>query len=437
MYAYIINEMVEFAASGAFGDIGYWFAGRRSAKLKVGTALLTLLLIAISVFSVAAVSPVAQAAGSEAPPFTLTSIDGTNFSLSDYSGKVVVLDLMATWCPVCKDEMKELSQLGQEYSDVVIITISVYPLETADDLRTYKEEHNTDWLFARDTDNVLVKYGAFTLPTIVIIDPQGYISFQKAALVPAKELASEVEKAYSGGIEEPAGPEEPEGQFPTVMGLYVGALFLGLASFFAPCAFPLLPGYISYYLGRYEGGPTLSGSVKAGIAAATGINGMFALIGIAVAVGATAVRSYLEYLKPGVGVFIVLLGLAMVLGKTEIFDRFGGKLSSYSSKLGGRARYSGLFFYGVGYGLASMGCQAPVFIALIFAGLATGGVLEAFMVFLSFSIGMGGMMITVSVIVGTAKMKLLERMRALTPYINRACGVILIIVGAYFLLEFV
>jgi cytochrome c-type biogenesis protein len=427
--------MVGFAASGAFGGMGYWFAGRRSAKLKVGATLfITLLLIAISGFSAAAVSPVAQAAGSEAPPFTLTSIDGTNFSLSDYRGEVVVLDLMATWCPLCKDEMEELSQLGQEYSDVVIMTISVYPLETAEDLRNYKEEHNADWLFARDTENILVKYNAFSLPTIVVIDPQGYISFQKSALVPVEELRSEVERAYSGGIEE---PEEPEETAPTFAGLYVLALLTGLMSFFAPCAFPLLPGYISYYLGRYEGGPTLSGAVKAGIAAATGINVMFALIGAAVALGGVAVKSYLTYFAPGVGFVIVLLGLAMVFGKTEIFDKFGGKLSSYSSKIGGRARYSGLFMYGVGYGLASMGCQAPVFIALIFAGLASGGALEAFMVFVSFSIGMGSMMLAVSVIVGTAKMTILERMRKMTPYINRACGVILIIVGAYFLLEFV
>jgi cytochrome c-type biogenesis protein len=417
-------------------------------QLPRGFALFILSVILISGIVTATIPCVAQAARS-APPFNLTSIDGTDFSLSDYSGKVVVLDLMATWCPVCPNEMPELSKLREEYSDVVIMTISVDPIEPEENLRSFRETYasNADWLFARDTDKVLDKYRAFTLPTIVVIDPQGYISFQRANLVPAEELAAEVEKAYSGVIDESGKQEEPEVTITEVViifvqkilktyGLYGSALLLGFLSFFAPCAFPLLPGYISYYLGRYEGGPTLSGSVKAGIASATGINGLFALIGAAVAVGATAVTSYLEYLKPGVGVFIVLLGLAMVLGKTEIFDRFGGKLSSYSSKLGGRARYSGLFLYGVGYGLASMGCQAPIFIALIFAGLAAGGVLEAFMVFLSFSIGMGCMMITVSVIVGTAKMKLMERMRALTPYINRACGGILIIVGLYFLWEY-
>jgi cytochrome c-type biogenesis protein len=407
-------------------------------QLPRGFALFILSVILISGIVTVTIPFVAHAASS-APPFNLTSIDGTDFSLSDYRGTVVVLDLMATWCPVCPYEMPELSKLREEYSDVVIMTISVDPTEPEENLRSFRETYasNADWLFARDTDKVLVKYRAFTLPTIVVIDPEGYISFQKAGLVPAEELMSEVERAYAGGVGEPEGPEEPEGPPSTIMGLYVLALLTGLLSFFAPCAFPLLPGYISYYLGRYEGGPTLSGSVKAGIASATGINGMFALIGAAVAVGGVAVKPYITYFAPIVGVGIVLLGLSMVFGKAEIFRKFGGVLSSYSSKLGGRARYSGLFLYGVGYGLAAMGCQAPVFIALIFAGLATGGVLEAFMVFLSFSIGMGCMMITVSVIVGTAKMKLLTRLKELIPLINRACGVIIIFVGVYFLLEFV
>jgi cytochrome c-type biogenesis protein len=423
----------------ASGCVAYYFAGRSfaSSKLKWGTVLFILSLIVIGGISAAALSPVAQAAGSEAPSFTLTSIDGLNFSLSEYRGKVVVLDLMATWCPVCQAEMKELVQLRQEKTEVVILTVSVDPLETDDNLRDFKEKYNADWLFARDTDRVLDKYWAFTLPTIVVIDPQGYISFQKAALVSTEELALEVEKAYSGGIEEPEEPEQIGEAVPPIIGLYILALVTGVMSFFAPCAFPLMPGYISYYLGRYEGGLTLRGSVKAGIASATGINGIFALIGAAVAVGGAAVKSYLMYLAPGVGVAIVLLGLVMVFGKTEIFDRFGGILSSYSSKLAGGARYSGLFLYGVGYGLASMGCQAPVFIALIFAGLASGGAVEALLIFLSFSVGMGTTMLSVSVLVGTAKMTILERVRRMVPYINRACGVILIIVGVYFLLEFI
>ena len=434
-------------------------------QLMVGcalTALMVLALIGLSGISAAAFSPVAQAAGSEAPPFNLTSIDGTNFSLSDYRGKVVVLDLIATWCPVCNDEMRELLKLRQEFTDVIIITISVDPTESDETLRSFKGRYHADWILARDTDDVLVKYQSYFVPTIVVIDPQGYISFQTTGFVPADELISEVTRVYPGGVEKPEKPEEPEepteaspspspspaiekpeetGEtgktVPTVISLYLLALVTGLFSFFAPCAFPLLPGYMSYYLGRYKGGTTLKSSVRAGIAAATGINGIFALLGAAVAAGGVAVKSYLSYLAPAVGFVIILLGLAMVSGKTEFFDKFGGLLSSYSSKIGVRSQHSGLFLYGVGYGLASMGCQAPVFIALVFAGLAAGGALKAFLVFLSFSIGMGCMMLTVSILAGTAKMQVLDRMRQLTPYINRVCGVILIVVGAYFLVEFI
>jgi cytochrome c-type biogenesis protein len=416
-------------SSSAFGRSGSWIAVRRFAPF-------ILVLIIIFGSGTDPFPTVAQTACIEAPSFTLTSIDGTNFSLSDFSGKVVVLDLMATWCSACNAEMKELEQLKQEYSDVVIMTISVDPTESDEALRSFRDKHNADWLFARDTDNVWGKYRNLYLPTIVIIDPQGCLSFQKADIVPAEELIAVVTSAYSVGKIEPKKTEEPEGTLLSVTGLYLLALLTGFMSFFAPCAFPLLPGYISYYLGREEGETTLRGSVKAGIAAATGINGIFALVGVAVAVGGVAVKSFVSYLAPVVGFVVILLGLTMVFGKTGLFDRFGGLLSSYSSKIGAKAQHSGLFMYGVGYGLASMGCQAPVFIALIMTGLVSGGALEAFLVFISFSIGMGSMMLIVSVLAGTAKMAILERMKRLTPYISRGCGIILIIVGLYFVLEY-
>jgi cytochrome c biogenesis protein CcdA len=197
-----------------------------------------------------------------------------------------------------------------------------------------------------------------------------------------------------------------------------------------------LPGYFSYYIGRYEEGATLKSALKAGLAAATGINGLFALMGAAVALGASAVSSYLEYLKPGVGVVIVLLGLAMVFSKTGFFTKIEAFFASYSAKLSVRSQQSGLFMYGIGYGLAVMGCQFIPFIGLVLEGLAAGGALQAILVFLLFSLGMGCMMVGVSLLAGTAKRTMLDRLKALMPYINRACGVILLLVGIYFLWGF-
>jgi len=163
-------------------------------------------------------TPTETSAGAiEAPPFTLTSIDGTTFSLSDYSGKVVVLTLVATWCHLCNEEMPELLHLRQEYPDAVIITVSVDPLESEETLIDFKEKYNADWLFARDTDNVFSRYQAYraVTPTIVIITPEGYISFRKAEVVPLEDLMSAVESAYlEEGAATPTVTPEEEPQIP-------------------------------------------------------------------------------------------------------------------------------------------------------------------------------------------------------------------------------
>lgn len=414
---------------------------RRLAVRRLNSAhraTLGLFMLVLLVLAAAASAPVAGAQRPEAPPFSLTSLEGTRFNLSDFRGSVVVLDLMATWCKVCNDEMQELAQLRQARPEVVIITVSVDPTEGEAKLKTFQERYAADWLFALDTDRVWEKYREFYIPVLLVIDPQGCISFRKAGLVPAADLIAEVERAGASVPGEPEVPGEPGEASTTPFGLYALAFLTGLLSFFAPCAFPLLPGYISYYLGRVEGGTTLRSSVKAGVAAASGINGIFALIGVAVALGGVMVKSYLAYLSPAVGVAIIILGLVMLFGPsgTAVFAKFEGLLSSYAAKLGGRSSDSGLMMYGVGYGLAVMGCQAPVFIALVFAGLAAGGAVQAILVFLAFSLGMGCMMVAVSLLAGTAKRTMLDRLKALMPYINRACGLILILVGLYFLREF-
>ena len=64
----------------------------------------------------------------------------------------------------------------------------------------FKETYNADWTFARDTDDVFSKYQGYraATPTIVIITPQGYLSFRKVDVVPLEELKSAVESAAKG-----------------------------------------------------------------------------------------------------------------------------------------------------------------------------------------------------------------------------------------------
>ncbi len=117
--------------------------------------------------------------------FTLTSIDNETFSLSDFEGKVVILDFMATYCEPCKTGMGHLKEVFKNYdeSDVQIISIDVAESETNDMLRDFKDDYGDDWIFAIDTEgDVEDDYSVGSIPQIVIIDQNGDIRFEHVGI---------------------------------------------------------------------------------------------------------------------------------------------------------------------------------------------------------------------------------------------------------------
>lgn len=79
--------------------------------------------------------------GSQAPAFRARTVDGTNQvrSLDDYRGKVVVLNLWATWCPPCIVEMPSFERLRQQIPDtnLVIVAVSIDDVVGADSVRNF------------------------------------------------------------------------------------------------------------------------------------------------------------------------------------------------------------------------------------------------------------------------------------------------------------
>jgi cytochrome c-type biogenesis protein len=201
----------------------------------------------------------------------------------------------------------------------------------------------------------------------------------------------------------------------------------GVGAFFAPCAFALFPGYISYYVTSV--GPGREGvgrSLALGVTCAGGSALFFALTGIAIALVGGAISPYLIATKPVIALAVALLGLVLVADVR--LPAFAVPIGTAGASLPPAVR---LFLYGFGYALASTGCTLPIYVSIIVLPLTSGFAGAALLTFASFASAMALMMLLTSLLVGLAKASLLRRLQASTVWIKRVSGVVLIAAGVY------
>lgn len=116
------------------------------------------------------------------PDFTLPSNTGSDISLSDYNGSIVVLNFWASWCPPCVAEMPEFVALENEFEsrgDVKLLTINLTDgmRETRDDADGFIDKNGYDFTVLYDEQGeVSGMFGISSIPTTVVIDKEGYLS---------------------------------------------------------------------------------------------------------------------------------------------------------------------------------------------------------------------------------------------------------------------
>ena len=432
----------------------------RRARLVPIVALIVVAVVIVvaSVMVLGHVGPFSRNSGataSLAPDFTLTDINGNNFTLSQYrNSAVVVVEFTALSCSECQIVEQSLQSLTTTYNqtgpgNVRIISVFIEPQfgDTIPRLKDYQAKNNVSWTMAQDTPSLAVStsYGINQIPTVITIDKQGHPVYDVSGAQTTSDLRSSIASALSGHS--------------TAISIVTVSVFglaavAGVSTFFSPCAFPMFPGYMSLYLGlntTSAGSQTGSGTYRgaarrallAGSVSSLGMMIVFLLIGVALLLAASVVGVYIPYFLIVVGVVLVGLGLLLftnlqywriVRPFQALWSRIRGRDPSMqgvaSPPTDGKGFYLKLFGYGMGYAAAAAGCVAPVIFSAIVAGMALG-LLSGIVSILIFSLTAAFLMILITVMLAIAGRRYINLLKAYTPLIKKVSAAVLVVVGAY------
>lgn len=131
------------------------------------------------------VSSDAPLTGHKAPEFALKSLQGSQVSLADFKGQVVLLDFFSTWCPPCRAAVPMLQEFETKYKDKGLKVISIDQGESQSLVGAYAKETRYSALMLIDEDgSVSERYKVTGLPTFVVIDQKGKVAAYQMGFAP-------------------------------------------------------------------------------------------------------------------------------------------------------------------------------------------------------------------------------------------------------------
>jgi len=231
-------------------------------------------------------------------------------------------------------------------------------------------------------------------------------------------------------------------------GLLFVAVVAGVASFFNPCSFPILPAYLAQYYTTKEPGQDAHKKKKimlSGLIAALGVTTFNIILGLVIGILGVGFgkslglaggepSSFVRWLRGVIGGLLLLLGFSHATGRGINFD-FLQRLAPRSRVNKTQSHFGKIFSYGFGYTLLGIGCGGPILAGLSVFALTQGGFAQVLLAFLVYSLVMALLMILVSTLVALSKETLLRDLGKSVVLIKRVSGMLLLLVGLFLILS--
>ena len=364
---------------------------------------------------------------------------------------------MSTTCVPCKTMYPRIANLIADEdlsSNLTVISIETDNTTTVGQLSNYASEQNITWTVVIAPEDMTLEYGVVSLPTFVIINAEGMITYYEEGVISFDELKEECLNAIEGkskGI-----------QITSYQGFIIGfAVIVAITSFFSPCSFPLLPSYVAHIIGvdldkkeeeeeeeeAKEEENKLSKIYVAypilGLSGGIGILVSYLILGVIISAVGNVIQPYLIYALPILGGIFIVLGILMFTNFEISFSRLLGwirkgqmRIDKKEKRFAFVSKLFSTFLYGLGYGIASLGCNGPIFIGFSLQVSLEPTIIRMIYAYLAFALTIIFLMVAVTVLLIFSRDFIIQKLKASTRAIKQISGAILILVAIYLFIEF-
>jgi cytochrome c-type biogenesis protein len=222
---------------------------------------------------------------------------------------------------------------------------------------------------------------------------------------------------------------------PVVLGVSAGPLALALSAgvivAFNPCGFAMLPAYVSYFVGKSAADaerPLAQRLVRASLVGGVvtlGFVTVFGIVGLLATQIFSTINSAVPFISIVVGLLLAVLGVTMLRGYEPKLSFL--KVGQISEGRGLRS----LYVFGLSYAVVSLSCGFAGFSGVVVSTLRYESLFGAATTYLTFSLGMGLVLMTLTLAAAMAQQAVARTLRRALPYVNRVSGAFLVIAGLY------
>ena len=213
------------------------------------------------------------------------------------------------------------------------------------------------------------------------------------------------------------------------------AFSAGMASAVNPCGFAMLPAYLGLYLGGGTAGAAgnpirhFPRALLVGASVTAGFVLLFGVAGVVIGLGASFLAQALPWFGLIVGILLAIGGAWLVSGG-KIYTGVAARAAAHigePTEVGIR----GYFLFGVSYGVASLSCTLPIFLAVLGLSAASIAFLEILLNFILFALGMGLVIMALTLGMAIFKGAMVRFLRRALPYIQPVGAWLMVLAGAY------